>query len=174
MGIDIVGCIRRNSPLRIPWVLSHLLTEPRLTEFQTALFGYFADNCRMRRLPFVVGLIALAASTTLFVLASSMTVLIIARGLQGLSAAAVWVVGLAIVADNVPPERVGEAMGHTTIALTWGFLLGPMIGGIMYEKLGFEGTFAIPAGLICLDIVLRFAMIERSGKMCPQRILLEI
>ncbi|KAJ5310656.1 uncharacterized protein N7443_003117 [Penicillium atrosanguineum] len=127
------------------------------------LFGYFADNCRMRRLPFVVGLIALGASTTLFVLASSMTVLIIARGLQGLSAAAVWVVGLAIVADNVPPERVGEAMGHTTIALTWGFVLGPMIGGIMYEKLGFEGTFTIPAGLICLDVALRFAMIERPG-----------
>ncbi|KAJ5218192.1 uncharacterized protein N7498_000291 [Penicillium cinerascens] len=128
------------------------------------LFGYFADKCRFRRVPFVVGLVALGASTLLFVLASSMTVLIIARGLQGLSAAAVWVVGLAIVADNVPRERVGEAMGHTTIALTWGFLLGPTIGGIMYEKLGFEGTFAIPAGLIVVDVVLRFAMIERSGK----------
>lgn len=95
-----------------------------------------------------------------------MNVLLIARGLQGLSAAAVWVVGLAIVADNVPPERVGEAMGHTTIALTWGFLLGPMVGGIMYEKLGFEGTFAIPAGLIVLDVILRFAMIERPGMCC--------
>lgn len=131
---------------------------------KAALFGYFADHCRLRRLPFVLGLIALGASTGLFVLASSFTVLVIARGLQGLSAAAVWVVGLAIIADNVPPEHVSEAMGHTTIALTWGFLLGPMIGGVMYEKLGFHGTFAIPAGLIVVDVVLRFAMIEVPGR----------
>lgn len=128
------------------------------------MFGYFADHCRLRRLPFVLGLIALGASTGLFVIASSFPVLVIARGLQGLSAAAVWVVGLAIIADNVPPERISEAMGHTTIALTWGFLLGPMMGGVMYEKLGFHGTFAIPAGLIVVDVVLRFAMIEAPGR----------
>lgn len=89
-----------------------------------------------------------------------MVLLIIARGLQGLSAAGVWVVGLAIVVDNVPSERVGEAMGQTTIGMTWGFLLGPTIGGIMYEKLGFYGTFMIPVALIALDVILRFAIIE--------------
>ncbi|KAJ5157656.1 uncharacterized protein N7482_008756 [Penicillium canariense] len=133
------------------------------------LFGYFADRCRLRRLPFIVGLVALGASTGLFVVARSLAVLIIARGLQGLSGAAVWVVGLAIVADNVPPERVGEAMGHTTIALTWGFVLGPTIGGVMYEKLGFYGTFSIPASLIVVDVVLRFAMIEESGAIQPDK-----
>lgn len=90
--------------------------------------------------------------------------MIVARGLQGLSAAAVWVVGLAIVADNVPAERVGEAMGHTTIALTWGCLLGPTVGGVLYERVGFEGTFAVPGVLILVDVVLRFAMIERTGE----------
>lgn len=129
----------------------------------TALFGYFADHCRLRRLPFVLGLLALGGSTGLFMLARSLPGLIVARGLQGLSAAAVWVVGLAIIADNVPADRVGEAMGHTTIALTWGFLLGPTAGGVMYEKLGFYGTFAVPVVLIVVDVVLRFAMIEEPG-----------
>ncbi|OKP11573.1 hypothetical protein PENSUB_2875 [Penicillium subrubescens] len=134
---------------------------------EEALFGYFADHCRLRRLPFIVGLIALGASTGLFVIARSLPVLIIARGLQGFSGAAVWVVGLAIIADNVPPDRVAEAMGHTSIALTWGALLGPTIGGVMYEKLGFYGTFAIPGGLIIVDVVLRFAMIEESAVIQP-------
>lgn len=124
------------------------------------LFGWFADRCQHRRSPFVLGLIALGASTLLFVIARSPAVLIIARSLQGLSAAAVWVVGLAIIADNVPQERVGEAMGQTTIALTWGFLLGPIAGGIMFEKVGFYATFAIPTGLIVLEVVLRLAMLE--------------
>lgn len=93
-----------------------------------------------------------------------MPVLIVARALQGLSAAAVWVVGLAIISENVAPERVGEAMGHTTIALTWGFLLGPLIGGLVYEKFGYYVTFTVPAALIIVDIVMRFAMVEKSGK----------
>lgn len=141
-----------------------ILSCNQLTSSPAALFGYFADHCRLRRLPFIIGLIALATSTLLFVIARSLPVLIIARGLQGFSAAAVWVVGLAIIADNVPPDRVAEAMGQTSIALTWGALLGPMIGGVMYENLGFYGTFAIPGVLIVVDVVLRFAMIEESSK----------
>lgn len=135
------------------------------------LFGWFADQSRLRRLPFVVGLLALGASTGLFVLARSLPVLVLARALQGLSAAAVWVVGLAIISENVVPERVGEAMGHTTIALTWGFLLGPMVGGLVYEKAGFYVTFTVPAGLIVVDIFMRFAMIEKSG-MISSRVIL--
>ena len=112
-------------------------------------------------MPFVLGLIALLISTVLFVVARSFPILVIARSLQGFSAAAVWVVGLAIIADSVPPERVGEVMGQTTIGLTWGFLFGPMIGGIVYEKFGFYATFAIPVFLIILDVALRFALIEQ-------------
>lgn len=128
-----------------------------------ALFGYFADQCKLRRVPFVIGLLALLLSTCLFVVARSFSVLVIARSLQGLSAAAVWVVGLAIIADSVPSERVGEVMGQTTIGLTWGFLFGPLIGGIVYEKFGFYATFAIPAVLIILDVALRFALIEQPS-----------
>ncbi|KAJ5475137.1 hypothetical protein N7539_008203 [Penicillium diatomitis] len=127
------------------------------------LFGWFADHSRARQLPFIVGLVALGASTLLFVVGRSLPALIIARGLQGFSAAAVWVVGLAIVADNVPENRVAEAMGQTTIALTWGSLLGPTIGGFMFEKFGYYATFAVPAVLILIDVGLRFAMVERTG-----------
>ncbi|KAJ5716408.1 hypothetical protein N7493_008319 [Penicillium malachiteum] len=126
------------------------------------LFGYFADHCTVRRTPFVLGMVAFAGSITMFVLAQSLPVLIIARALQGFSAAAVWVVGLALIADNVATERVGEAMGYTGIALTWGFLLGPSVGGIMYDSLGFYGTFAIPIALLVVDVILRLAMIEKS------------
>lgn len=115
-------------------------------------------------MPFVVGLVALALSTGLFALAQSLPVLIVARTLQGLSAAAVWIVGLSIIADNVPSERVGEAMGYTTVALSWGSLLGPAIGGIMYDKVGFYGAFIVPICLLVADVVMRFAMIETRSE----------
>ncbi|KAJ5708432.1 hypothetical protein N7488_008233 [Penicillium malachiteum] len=128
------------------------------------LFGYIADQSRLRSLPFVVGLVALAASTALFAFATSFPALVLARGLQGLSGAAVWVVGLAIVSDGVPAERVGAAMGYTTIGLTWGFVLGPMMGGYIYEHMGWYGAFVVPTALIFLDVVLRFLMIETPKK----------
>lgn len=132
-----------------------------------ALFGYFADKCSSRKLPFVLGLIALGTSTALFAFARTFPILVIARSLQGFSAAAVWVVGLAIVSDNVPPERVGAALGMTTIGLTWGFLLGPMVSGYIHDTFGYYGCYAIPVGLIVVDVVLRFAMIEMPSMVSP-------
>jgi MFS family permease len=56
--------------------------------------------------------------------------LVAARALQGFSAAAVWVIGMALLVDTVPQDRLGRAMGRTTVALTWGSVLGPAIGGV--------------------------------------------
>jgi MFS family permease len=141
-------------------------SEPKLKDI--ALFGYFADKSSSRKLPFVLGLIALGTSTALFAFARTFPILVIARGLQGFSAAAVWVVGLAIVSDNVPPERIGAALGTTTIGLTWGFLLGPMVSGYIHDTFGYYGCFAIPVILIVVDVVLRFAMIELPSMIPPR------
>lgn len=103
-----------------------------LTETPQALIGYIADHVRSRQIPFVLGLAALAISTGLFALANSPVTLVIARACQGFSAATVWVVGLAMLVDNVSPDRMGEAMGNTSIGMTLGSLLGPMLGGITY------------------------------------------
>ena len=56
--------------------------------------------------------------------------LLVARSLQGISAAAVFVVGFAMVADNVEKERIAQSMGYASVAMTVGNLLGPAIGGI--------------------------------------------
>lgn len=61
----------------------------------------------------------------------STTLLAVARALQGISAAAVMVIGMALIANTVSQDRLGQAMGYTTVALTWGALLGPALGGVM-------------------------------------------
>ena len=71
----------------------------------------------------------------MFAAAISPAILVVARAFQGVSAAAVWVVGLALVVDNVHEKRVGQAMGSITLAMTMGGLLGPMLGGMMYVPL---------------------------------------
>lgn len=73
--------------------------------------GVFADKVSARQLPFLVGLVAMLVSTIIFALGQSLAVLIIARIFQGISAAVVWTVGLALVLDTVGPDNLGKTIG---------------------------------------------------------------
>jgi MFS family permease len=55
------------------------------------VFGFFADQLQDRRTPLLIGLVALTGATIVLCLATSLTVLIIGRVLQGLSASITWV-----------------------------------------------------------------------------------
>lgn len=92
------------------------------------VFGYISDHSRQRKPAFFIGLISMAGAVALFIISTSPPVLVIARLLQGLAAGGVWVAGLALIANRVSRERIGEALGHTTLGMTWGGLLGPFTG----------------------------------------------
>ncbi|DAA73853.1 TPA_exp: hypothetical protein A8136_4056 [Trichophyton benhamiae CBS 112371] len=80
----------------------------------SSLFGYRSDHFGSRKLPFTLGLVSLCSSTILFAVARTPAVLVISRAFQGLSCAAVWVVGLVLLVDNIPQQGIGQAMGYTT------------------------------------------------------------
>jgi MFS family permease len=73
--------------------------------------GYLADHISTRRMPFLIGLTALMAATLLFATGNSVVVLTVARVLQGISAAVVWTVGLALVYDTVGSAHLGKTIG---------------------------------------------------------------
>lgn len=73
--------------------------------------GVIADKVPARQLPFLVGLVAMLTSTIIFALGHSMAVLIVGRIFQGISAATVWTVGLALVIDTVGPDNLGKTIG---------------------------------------------------------------
>ncbi|KAL1875929.1 hypothetical protein VTK73DRAFT_9713 [Phialemonium thermophilum] len=125
------------------------------------LAGIYADRTASRRLPFLLGLLALAGSTLLLCLGRSVAVLIIGRLLQGLSAAIVWSVGLALLVDTVG-RNVGYAMGWVTIAMSAGLLISPVIGGAVYAAAGYYAVFYVAFGVIFCDIVLRLVLVEKK------------
>ncbi|GKZ34894.1 hypothetical protein AbraIFM66950_005291 [Aspergillus brasiliensis] len=128
--------------------------------FGSPIFGYFADRNSSRQLPFLIGLLALAGTTIVFWFAETVSALVIARSLQGLSAAVVWTVGLALVVDTVGKDQVGAAMGYVSMALTVGTVFGPFIGGVMLSRVGYHSVFVLAIGMIVLDISLRLVMVE--------------
>jgi MFS family permease len=70
--------------------------------------------------------------------------------------------GPALVADTVPPERTGLAMSCISINLNLGLTLGPLLGGIMYDRVGWYSIFGVGFGILVIDILLRLVMIEKS------------
>ena len=73
--------------------------------------GIIADRLPTRQLPFLTGLTALLLATLLLFLGQNVAVLVVARVLQGISAAVVWTVGLALVLDTVGPDNLGKTIG---------------------------------------------------------------
>lgn len=69
--------------------------------------------------------------------------------------------GLAMIADTVNPNKIGRAMTWISIQLNLGLTLGPLLGGIVYDRVGWYGTFALGFGFLGLDILLRIIVIEK-------------
>ena len=73
--------------------------------------------------------------------------------LEGLSWAALGTVVPALIADIVPPEDRGWAMGIYERTWSIGWIVGPLAGGFLAEAIGFRVTFALGALLIVLGLI---------------------
>lgn len=77
--------------------------------------GVIADRLNARQLPFLCGLAALLGATLMLAFGQNIPMLVIARVLQGTSAAIVWTVGLAMILDTVGPENLGKVIGTVSV-----------------------------------------------------------
>lgn len=125
------------------------------------LVGIYADHTSSRRWPLLIGLFALAASTLLLCLGKTIALLVLGRLLQGLSAAIVWSVGLALLADTFG-DKIGMAMGYSAISMSLGLLVSPAIGGAVFDREGYYAVYYVAFGCIVLDVVLRLILIEKK------------
>jgi MFS transporter, DHA1 family, solute carrier family 18 (vesicular amine transporter), member 1/2 len=125
----------------------------------TPIFGALSDKLG-RKNPMLWGLIGLAGATILFAFADSFWLLMLARSLQGIAAAATWTAGLALLADVYPQEERGKAMGIALSGQAAGMLLGPTMGGWLYELGGYYLPFFIAAGIALIDGLLRIILLR--------------
>lgn len=84
------------------------------------------------------------------------------RLLQGLSSAAVYAVGLALLVDTVGREEVGKWMGFALSSSSIGLVVSPVLGGLVYARAGYYAVFGMILFIISFDILLRVAAIEKK------------
>lgn len=124
--------------------------------------GYLADILPTRRLPFLLGLLAMFMSTLFLWLGQNWTVLVLARVFQGFSASMVWTVSLILVLDTVGSRRLGVALSSVFGFVSVGQLIAPIIGGIVYQHLGEGWVFSIGFILLVVDLAMRILIVEKN------------
>ena len=117
-------------------------------------FGRVADIHGMKKI-FTYGIIIFTAASLSCALSPSSLILIASRIIQGIGSAMIFVTGLAIITSVYPPHHRGKAIGINIAAVYIGLSLGPVIGGLMTQYLGWRSLFflMIPFGLLVVAIV---------------------
>jgi EmrB/QacA subfamily drug resistance transporter len=102
-----------------------------------------------RRLVFTCGLAVFTTASLLCALASSPLFLELARALQGIGAAAMFATSLALLAATFQGRERGTAFGVWGATTGAAVAVGPLVGGVLTETVGWQSIFLInvPIGI---------------------------
>ncbi len=111
-------------------------------------FGKLADIYGRKRI-FAFGTLIFTISTLLVGLAGSAAMLLAFRVTQGIGSAMIFGTGVAILTSVYPPGERGRVLGINVATVYLGLSLGPSLGGLLTEQLGWRSVFlaAVPLGL---------------------------
>lgn len=113
----------------------------------------------------VSGLAIFAVASVMCAVASSLWLLVGARAVQGIGAAFMMTLAMALMRQTASEARVGRAMGLLGTVSALGTALGPSLGGLLIPVTGWRGVFWVQVPLAVLALVLAIAMLrEAPGK----------
>ena len=118
----------------------------------TPVFGYLGDRIGGRA-TMLCGVALAVCAITVFGVASSFPLLLVAKFCQGAASAALWTSGLALIAANFVVNRV-EMLGYAFTGGTFGSVIGPIAGGFLYHAGGYKMPFMVNGALFVLAAVL--------------------
>src|SRR5882757_11330364 len=113
------------------------------------------DRFGRRRL-YAIGLVGFALASAGSALSPTVGWLIVARALQGVSAAFILSLGLALLSAAFPAEKRGTAIGLFSAVTGLAVASGPLVGGAVVNGLDWNWIFWInvPIGLLAIPLVL--------------------
>ena len=129
----------------------------------TAVYGRIADLAGIRT-PLLVGVGLMTGGAVLGAFAPSFEVLLGARLLQGLGAAAVPTLGMAIVSARYEGTVRTAALGRVAGVAAAVIALGPLAGGLVADLAGWRAVVALPAlGLLVVPALWRAVPTSGTG-----------
>ncbi len=123
--------------------------------------GALGDQFGRRRI-FTIGLIGFGITSILCALAPSSTMLIAARGLQGLTGALLVPGSLAIIAATFEGAERGKAVGTWTAWTGIATVIGPAGGGALVEAISWRAIFWVNVPLVIFTVLLTRSQVQES------------
>ncbi|GAB4569273.1 MAG: DHA2 family efflux MFS transporter permease subunit [Anaerolineae bacterium] len=112
------------------------------------LYGRLGDALGRKRF-FMAGLIIFGIGTALNLLADRLSLLMVGRAIQGMGAAGVMPLAMAMVSDLFPASQRGRALGTWNSVGPATGMVGPMLSGFLVDHWGW-GTIYVPVTIACL------------------------
>ncbi|HEY3878420.1 MAG TPA: MFS transporter [Trebonia sp.] len=131
--------------------------------------GAVADRLGRRRV-YLTGLVLFAASSLCCGLAPNVGVLIAARGVQGIGAAAMFATTMALISNTYSGRERGMAFG------VWGAVngaasaVGPIIGGLLTANFGWRWIFLVNLPVSVIAVALTLRVVSESRDPHPRRV----
>lgn len=144
---------------QVQWVVLAYLLAITITSVSVGRLGDLIG----RRRVLIGGIALFTAASILCGAAPSLWLLILARALQGLGAAVLMALTVALVGETVPKARTGSAMGQLGTMSAIGTALGPSLGGVLIAGAGWRAIFLVMAPLGVLNLLL-------AGRALPGRV----
>ncbi|HKZ91288.1 MAG TPA: MDR family MFS transporter [Candidatus Limnocylindrales bacterium] len=121
------------------------------------LYGKLSDLFGRRPI-FLLGIAIFLVGSVLAGISPSIEWLIVARGIQGLGAGALFPIALAIIGDVFAPSERGKYQGLFGAVFGLSVLIGPAIGGLLTDTLGWQWVFFVnlPVGAVASYLVWRY------------------
>lgn len=110
----------------------------------TPVYGTLSDKYG-RRPVLVGGIVLFTLGAVVASFAPTISILIAGRVAQGAGAACGLVLARAIARDIYGPDRLGQMIAYLTAALVLGPMVGPALGGLLTDFVGWQANLMVPA-----------------------------
>jgi predicted MFS family arabinose efflux permease len=99
-----------------------------------------------------------------FALARNLKDLLLIMIIEGSAWGAIGISATSLIADLVPSERRGTALGIYNTAWNLGWIIGPIVGGMFSDNFGFRKTFLFASLFILGGIILALLILPQDPK----------
>jgi EmrB/QacA subfamily drug resistance transporter len=140
--------------VQLSWIATALLLAVAVTLVPA---GRIADIHGRKKI-FTWGLFLYTLASLLAAFANSVEMLIFFRVFQGVGSAMFLTTGMAIITSIFPPKKRGKAIGIYVSAVYIGLSVGPFVGGLLTQNVGWRSLFIIvvPLGVLSILITLKY------------------
>src|SRR6476469_3199594 len=132
-------------------------------------FGSLGDRLGRRRV-FTIGFGVFTGASFLCGISGDPTLLHLARGLQGIGAAGMFATSLALIGQEFHGKDRATAFGVWGATVGGAVAIGPLVGGVITEHLGWEWIFFVNVPIGLLAIALTERKLVNVAAQDPQRI----